>query len=984
MKRRFNFLKALLPLILAAGTFSGCNQDSPESPKNIKVSVKNWPENVTEIYFGGESFTEDEIKQQKEGSFWAGENCGLNVWFNSDEDILYGTIKDKTNFKVLVNGKEIPNESLYYEYESAKTNLSTLFYANIKAEAEMELSFEGSPEEINPKDVKLLDETGYSYIYIEDSLAETMDFSFSYEEEDSNINQLCSGHLNGKKTLVYPVKTDKKITMYAYPKDGYVMKNPFNFSTNDEATIINPSENSEEYFYFRSNPFSPLQANGAMLTITGTLATELSEMKISMQNWPENVEEISIGYEYDSIFYSQILFNKDNFGEQTTSIVPGKKLDIQMIYKYESGKEYGTIDGEDDFNVFINNTKIQNTENHQTFYLDEKEVKTNVLKSFKGTFSPSENITISFEGSPKEINPKDVRLLNETGYSYLAIDDSLFDTMFISFEYANDSSYTNINNLVSGYHSLYPVRKNTKIIMKASPLDGYGMNENFYFTANSSEIPCDTVNSYYPTFTSEEFSTSDTDGSILSITGTPATKLKDINVSIATWPKNVEEISIGYEYDSIFYSQILFNKDNFGKQTIKVLPEKDINIQITYTYNSDIPYGTIDGEDDFNVFINSNKLQNNAEHEKWRINEKEYDMNTQLSFSSSIAQTDSLNFSFEGYPKKIDSTKLRLLNASDYSYLYIDDSLFNNMNINFDYANTGSISDINELICKIYDNETENSIYLVRTNANIKMTASPKINYEMKSSFNFTANGNKIESNTENSSEQYFSSQNFKSLSTAGEILTISGTPAEEIPDIFAEASYYANRIIKIDISSPSPVVSDIKNAKISFGTNKTVELIVDNTTLSGTYGMTTSSEATLNLNDYNGYLNSSEGYFSISKLNTTYTFYLSSEDKIKEPTIGFYADGEAVAKKGEKVPLNVKFVYFDSVPDEVTVYLKGDETDTNLGTFTLNGKNSGWDQEVTDATIELDTSAYPAGEYLLYVKAGEVESNELSVTLTE
>ena len=134
-------------------------------------------------------------------------------------------------------------------------------------------------------------------------------------------------------------------------------------------------------------------------------------MKILIQNWPENVEEISIGYEYDSIFYSQILFNKDNFGERTMSIVPGKKLDIQMIYKYESGKEYGTIDGKEDFNVLINNTKIQNTENHQTFYLnvDKKEVETNVLKSFKGTFSPSENITISFEGSPKEINPKVIK-----------------------------------------------------------------------------------------------------------------------------------------------------------------------------------------------------------------------------------------------------------------------------------------------------------------------------------------------------------------------------------------------------------------------------------------------------------------------------------------------------------------------------------------------------------------------------------------------
>ena len=108
------------------------------------------------------------------------------------------------------------------------------------------------------------------------------------------------------------------------------------------------------------------------------------------------------------------------------------------------------------------------------------------------------------------------------------------------------------------------------------------------------------------------------------------------------------------------------------------------------------------------------------------------------------------------------------------------------------------------------------------------------------------------------------------------------------------------------------------------------------------------------------------------------------SEGGIGEPTIGFYADGEAVATKDEKVPLNVKFVYFDSVPEEVTVYLKGYETDTELGSFTLNGKNSDWAPEVTDATIELNISTYEAGEYTLYVKAGEVVSNDLPVIITE
>ena len=65
MKRRFNFLKALLPFILAIGTFSACNQDSPKSPENVKVIIKNWPENVTTINFAGVEVTKTILISKK-------------------------------------------------------------------------------------------------------------------------------------------------------------------------------------------------------------------------------------------------------------------------------------------------------------------------------------------------------------------------------------------------------------------------------------------------------------------------------------------------------------------------------------------------------------------------------------------------------------------------------------------------------------------------------------------------------------------------------------------------------------------------------------------------------------------------------------------------------------------------------------------------------------------------------------------------------
>lgn len=495
MKRRFNFLKALLPFILAIGTFSACNQDSPNSPENVKVIIKNWPENVTEISFGDANFQKNEINLQKESNHWVGNDIYIHLWYEeseSEQTGIYGTLKGKENFKVFVNGKEIQNEAEYLESNdiTKKTNLITYFESHLKAEAEMELSFEGFPEKINPKDVRLLDETGYSYIYIDDSLAETMVISFSYAdttltEENSNISQLRS-YLSGESNFLYLVKTGKKINMNVLPISGYAMKTPFNFSTDNKTINITPSSSfPNEYDYFESNPFSTLQEEGSILTITGT--------------------------------------------------------------------------------------------------------------------------------------------------------------------------------------------------------------------------------------------------------------------------------------------------------------------------------------------------------------------------------------------------------------------------------------------------------------------------------------------------------------------------PADEIPDVLSGLSCYISRIIKEKQSLTTQLLPpDVKNAKISFGTDKSVEILLDNTTITGTYYMTTSGAELCTLcipGYYNTSLNGYKGYFELRKdADTTHYFYLASmsEGGIGEPTIGFYADGEAVATKGDKVPLNVKFVYFDSVPEEVTVYLKGYETDTELESFTLNGKNSDWAPEVTDATIELDTSKYEAGEYTLYIKAGEVVSNDLPVIITE
>lgn len=461
-----------------------------------------------------------------------------------------------------------------------------------------------------------------------------------------------------------------------------------------------------------------------------------------------------------------------------------------------------------------------------------------------------------------------------------------------------------------------------------------------------------------------------------------------VKITVKNWPENITEISFG---DANFQK----NEINLQKESNHWVGN-DIYIHLWYEESESEQtgiYGTLKDKENFKVFVNGKEIQNEAEYlESDDITKK---TNLITYFESHLKAEAEMELSFEGFPEKINPKDVRLLDETGYSYIYIDDSLAETMMISFSYADT-TLTEENSNIYQLrsYLSGETNFLYPVKTDKKIKMEAYPKTGYAMIKPFAFSTDAEtiKITANESYTNEYNFTSNSFSPLSEQGTILTISGTPAEEIPDVLAGISCYISRIIKEKQSfsgewTTQLLPPDVKNARISFGTDKSVEILLDKTTITGTYYMTTSGAELDIPGYYNDSLNGHEGYFKLKKdSDTTHYFYLASmsEGGIGEPTIGFYADGEAVATKGEKVPLNVKFVYFDSVPEEVTVYLKGYETDTELESFTLNGKNSDWAPEVTDATIELDTSKYEAGEYTLYIKAGEVVSNDLPVIITE
>lgn len=285
------------------------------------------------------------------------------------------------------------------------------------------------------------------------------------------------------------------------------------------------------------------------------------------------------------------------------------------------------------------------------------------------------------------------------------------------------------------------------------------------------------------------------------------------------------------------------------------------------------------------------------------------------------------------------------------------------------------------------------------------MSASPKNGYSMSGTAGYSfkkSYGDTEESITQGRLDgDFFVSTPFYTLEQSGQICTISGNGAQEILDTRAGKTYYAARVLedRFILSDDGSweriyVKPEINNAKISFGADKAVTITADDTKITGTYYMELNG-AHYECPDYSGSLYETEGlgYFTLTeqkKDGGNYTFYFAPLDASGngQPAIGIYGteceisdENKVSVVKGQTAKLNVKFVYFNSVPKTVLLHESGETSDTELS---LTSISTSWDSNVTDAVIEFDTSSYEAGEHHFSVKTDGVESNSLTIVLTE
>ena len=166
--------KILFVLIsLAAIIFVSCKTEDEEPTKTVKI--EKWPNNVKGIQIiSGYRYTDLKQAGTKEVAA-PSDNITIHVFAadvesESDTYAFYGNLTtDEKLFKVFVNGVEAENKSGVvqsgYGDDALDTNaISSLFTTTFTCNADtLEISFENAPREIAFDEIRLSDETIYSY-----------------------------------------------------------------------------------------------------------------------------------------------------------------------------------------------------------------------------------------------------------------------------------------------------------------------------------------------------------------------------------------------------------------------------------------------------------------------------------------------------------------------------------------------------------------------------------------------------------------------------------------------------------------------------------------------------------------------------------------------------------------------------------------------------------------------------------------------------
>ncbi len=158
---------------------------------------------------------------------------------------------------------------------------------------------------------------------------------------------------------------------------------------------------------------------------------------LTIQKWPENVESIIIKNPLDSFYELTITeagsYPLEKFGSEAIIQVAFNKVIYPETWTFYNYFGY-LIDEDEHFKIFLKNsdsspkTEIQNKATPEIVtpktagFNNIGNYASNIICNFIGTFNTSDNMTISFENSPRKIERTEVKLSEQEDIHYIYID----------------------------------------------------------------------------------------------------------------------------------------------------------------------------------------------------------------------------------------------------------------------------------------------------------------------------------------------------------------------------------------------------------------------------------------------------------------------------------------------------------------------------------------------------------------------------------
>ncbi len=286
MKKALKFLSGAVICLSVVITALSCEAEVEDYKwEGTKLSVQNWPENVTRIRLHPDNSTGwlnlyDAGFQMYDAYFTGKTVLIIDYDRLSDEEydeyFGYGIRSDSaTPFKVFINGVEAENEALaattYLGWDEVEVNATTGEFRtsfNITGVKTLEVTFENAPEKIKNKDIRLADETIYAYIDTS-ALEENFKYIAVWDwDENTTLDRL------GRNGLYVIQKYTPNFYISVYPKDEYYIS-AGDFET-DAGTDVSSVQAGETYYYvkFAFTSSAPVYVDaGTVISVTGGTVT---------------------------------------------------------------------------------------------------------------------------------------------------------------------------------------------------------------------------------------------------------------------------------------------------------------------------------------------------------------------------------------------------------------------------------------------------------------------------------------------------------------------------------------------------------------------------------------------------------------------------------------------------------------------------------------------------------------------------------------